>query len=559
MKKNIFLFLILTLYYSYSQDDLDKQLLNSYKIHFDSLERKYNESFYNRDFINAEFYGNLFLEKAKKEKNRSKIIDGHYMMANTSDEDNRFAHADSIISFTKNEPTFKQPAASYLLKANYYAAFGKYKEAFNQLAIANKYATNNDNKNQIRDIKYILSRLKTEIGEYESSNESIRELLLKTYASELKKDEVLWRQYTALYSALANNFNALKLADSSKKVIKKAFHYSLKTKVSVFYNRLLLSSAISNYQLKNYKASMDSLIKLEKIEKKRKSNIYTYISKYLYKGKLYLKQEANKLAIKNFKIIDSITTESNKYFPDTRESYELLINHFEEKKDIENRLFYINKLLKADSILNTNNSYISKNINIKYTTPNLLLEKQKIINALKKDNSSKRLILGILFGFIALLTVTLFWNNKKRKLYKKRIESLKNQSKNKEKKSYSIDDETTKRILEKLDDIENSDLFLNEDFNLGALAKTLNTNTSYLSKIINQYKQKSFKQYLIELRINALLKNLDENPILRKHSIEALAQSIGYNNASSFTRIFKGYIGESPSYFLEKKYPERKK
>jgi len=84
----------------------------------------------------------------------------------------------------------------------------------------------------------------------------------------------------------------------------------------------------------------------------------------------------------------------------------------------------------------------------------------------------------------------------------------------------------------------------------------LNTNTSYLSHIINEHKQKTFKHYLIDLRISVLIKNLEKNPILRKHSIEALAESVGYTNASSFTRIFKNHIGVSPSKYLKEKYPD---
>lgn len=99
-------------------------------------------------------------------------------------------------------------------------------------------------------------------------------------------------------------------------------------------------------------------------------------------------------------------------------------------------------------------------------------------------------------------------------------------------------------------------MFLDKDFNLNVLAKLLNTNTSYASRIINDYKQQTFKQYLVGLRIDVLINNLEKNPIMRKHSIEALAESIGYTNASSFTRIFKGYAGVNPSEYLKKKYLE---
>lgn len=162
----------------------------------------------------------------------------------------------------------------------------------------------------------------------------------------------------------------------------------------------------------------------------------------------------------------------------------------------------------------------------------------------------------------------IFFYSKRRKSLNQKVEAFKKDIKLLEDNNHikkeptldiDIDTETTNRILADLVAFENSTVFLKNDFNLNLLAKLLNTNTSYLSRIINDHKKRTFKQYLIELRINTLIHNMHKNPILRKYSIEVLAESIGYNNASSFTRIFKSHIGESPSSFLNKKYPERKK
>jgi len=324
---------------------------------------------------------------------------------------------------------------------------------------------------------------------------------------------------------------------------------------TIVYNRLLLSSAISDYQKGNYKASFDSIQKLEKIEIYRKSDINTKISKYLYKGKLCFRKNEDSLAIANLKKVDSISIKTNKYHLATSESYSTLIDYYREKNDTKKQLFYIDKLLKADSVLMATNTYLLKSINSKYTTPNLLMEKENIIKSLEENDLIKRMLLLILSLSSLILVIALYRNNKKKKIYRKRIAQL---GQTKKRQSHTIDNKITEKILDQLSEIESSTLFLNKDFNLNYLAKRLNTNTSYLSKIINKHKGKSFKQYLTELRINTLIKSLDVNPVMRKYSIEALAESIGYNNASSFTRIFKNYIGESPSSFLDKKYPERK-
>lgn len=149
--------------------------------------------------------------------------------------------------------------------------------------------------------------------------------------------------------------------------------------------------------------------------------------------------------------------------------------------------------------------------------------------------------------------------NRKLKAFKKELDIL-NKGNNLKKEQIQpniINDETTKRILEDLDNIEETTIYLDKDFSLSVLAKLLNTNTSYLSRTINEHKQKTFKQYLVDLRIKALIKNLDENPIMHKYSIEALGNSIGYTNASSFTRVFKTQLGISPSEYLKKKYSKK--
>lgn len=123
-----------------------------------------------------------------------------------------------------------------------------------------------------------------------------------------------------------------------------------------------------------------------------------------------------------------------------------------------------------------------------------------------------------------------------------------------EPKKVEIKDQHTIQILEGLQRIENSRLFLDKDFSLPVLAKLLESNTTYVSKVINDHIGKSFKEYLMELRMNILLKDLEEKPIIRKYSIEALADYTGYTNASSFSRAFKKKFDISPSKYLKEKY-----
>ena len=62
--------------------------------------------------------------------------------------------------------------------------------------------------------------------------------------------------------------------------------------------------------------------------------------------------------------------------------------------------------------------------------------------------------------------------------------------------------ESEDQILSGLTKFENSKKFTQKDMSLGKLAVRLNTNTKYLSEVINRHKGKNFNAYINELRIN---------------------------------------------------------
>jgi YesN/AraC family two-component response regulator len=119
-----------------------------------------------------------------------------------------------------------------------------------------------------------------------------------------------------------------------------------------------------------------------------------------------------------------------------------------------------------------------------------------------------------------------------------------------QKKDYSIHIEIEEMVLKELEKFELSKDYLDSTFSIHQLAKNLNTNTSYLSSVINEKKGKTYKQYLTELRINYLITILQKDSKYKKYTIQALGEEIGYTNASSFSRSFKNYLGKTPSEYI---------
>ncbi|WP_106794153.1 helix-turn-helix domain-containing protein [Aquimarina sp. Aq78] len=116
----------------------------------------------------------------------------------------------------------------------------------------------------------------------------------------------------------------------------------------------------------------------------------------------------------------------------------------------------------------------------------------------------------------------------------------------------AIREDIINKIISGLDELELQKAFLNPEFSLKYVASKLDSNTSYISKIINSHTGVSFTEHTNNLRIQHITKSLTENPELRKHSLDAIAKDFGYSSASSFSKIFKKTVGMNPSCFIKK-------
>ena len=89
----------------------------------------------------------------------------------------------------------------------------------------------------------------------------------------------------------------------------------------------------------------------------------------------------------------------------------------------------------------------------------------------------------------------------------------------------------------------------NEELTLEKVAKECGFSKYYFSRIFKKYTGKTFKSYLIDLRINKA-KDLLLNSEL---AISQICYEAGFNDLSYFNRVFKKKVGCSPSEFRENK------
>ena len=96
--------------------------------------------------------------------------------------------------------------------------------------------------------------------------------------------------------------------------------------------------------------------------------------------------------------------------------------------------------------------------------------------------------------------------------------------------------------------------FLVNHFTLQDLANAVYTNKVYLSKTINRYSGKNFRQYVNYYRVMYAMELFRKNMGLR---ILEMAHLSGFHSDTSFLRSFKEVMGENPSIWcsrMRKKY-----
>src|SRR5690606_332437 len=89
-------------------------------------------------------------------------------------------------------------------------------------------------------------------------------------------------------------------------------------------------------------------------------------------------------------------------------------------------------------------------------------------------------------------------------------------------KSSIVPEETELQLLHKLDRFEAGKKFTNPDMSIALLAAQFDTNTKYLSEVINRQKGKNFNSYINELRINYIIEKLRTESVYFNYKVSYL-------------------------------------
>jgi len=558
MNKLLFCFFIIpiVLFGQSKKNDLEK-------LPYDTLKKMYLDNGNNKS--KQYEYAKIFLNKAKNNNEEIHIARAYYMFS-LLNEDNKARLLDSVIKYSKNNTNyeFNFPAIAYSEKAYILKSQFRFKEAIDNFILAEKY-TKNRNIDFYYRVRFSIAILKSEeLGEI---NEALT--LYKECLDYYKDKNVRSPQYSFAYQdvlfALADAYKALEQNDSATYYNRKGYFESKATGDKEYNYLFVLNEGANLISKKRFRSALDSINKAlpKMIFYKNHGNT---LASYYYLGKAYEGLGQSQIAAKNFIKVDSLYKKTKDISPEFISGYQFLINYFKEKNDKKKQFEYLTTFMSIDSTLNKNYKELTKKLQKEYDIPHLISEKEELIQLLKTDKDQSREVIALLFIVVLIITTIGFYQHKLKKAYKDRFEKIigenyfindmqkiseTNEKEFEKSNDIGISEEIISQILSKLELFEVKNKFLESNITVLTLSKEFDTNTKYLSKIVNEYKGKTFTQYVNDLRIDFAIKSLKQNKILRKYTIQALASEFGFNSAESFSAAFYKKTGIKPTFFIK--------
>lgn len=97
--------------------------------------------------------------------------------------------------------------------------------------------------------------------------------------------------------------------------------------------------------------------------------------------------------------------------------------------------------------------------------------------------------------------------------------------------------------------MEQTEVYCESDFTIDRLATLVNSNSRYVSQIINDVFSKNFRTFLNEFRVKKAMIRMNDTEHYGNYTIKAIAESVGYKSQSNFINVFTRQTGIKPSVF----------
>lgn len=521
------------------------------------------------DLSKAVDAANAYIFKARQQQDITKECEGLNALASTYERHREFKKAriqfEKVLELAQQNELKEQIIASHFLGARIELASTNAAKAIERLESGLKLAEEIDNEYWKEYILQYISYILQMSGDTEKAIDIRKESISfyknrpidSVYTIDIKKQALI-----RSYSEISESFIKVKQLDSAK-------HYT-----ELLSNLVTPNDSCSQRILYEIKGEIDFAEENYSQAKEKFKQASKLCDPNSPLGDLRMKydlgksahgegnfEEAKNILQQGLENYDVKPTEEGYMF----DYYKILADSYKETGNLERANFYFEKYINSSSAFDKIKSQVKASTKAqeieKFRSELKVLEAEKE----EKQNHLYYLLLGTSLIILVLLYVMLhFYRTKKKNEVKFKALMQKINKPHEidnitdtrdevleEKSSTDVPEETRQQILIGLKRLAEQEYFLKQDCNSYNVARKINTNTSYLSKVINSHFGKNFNTYINDLRINYAILRLKNDVIFRSYSIQSIAEELGYKSADSFSKYFKLSTGLNPSFYIK--------
>lgn len=455
----------------------------------------------------------------------------------------------------------------YNLKGIVFTNMGEDSKAINSYIKAREYAKEYKNIREEIIMSVNIAFIKKKHKDYADAIKIFEESLAILKKSAIGDKTKLYYELS-LYMNIADTYLRMNEASAADYTKEARYYCDLglqkcsKETHTITYYKLLLIEAIIRFEEGLYSESIQLSQEVVKYAKEN-DNKALLCNSYYYVGKNYEKLKQYDQAITYLEMADQLIQQSEKKYSNEKQLNRILSVCYTTIGEIEKGQERLERFIAITNEESVDDIKVLKEVYIKTEIAKLIEELEELKKIILADKKKKQLLYSIAGILTVILFLSIAWYRKKVKKIKRRVEEVVlkvdklEQTKSQEKNTVSsisekVTDEKAAVLLAKLKKFELKEEFLSPDCNLSYVAEKLESNTSYVSNLINNYKNKTFKSYITELRINAALIRLKNDSKLRSYTIKAIAEEFGFKRQETFSKAFKTQTGIYPSQYLKR-------
>lgn len=499
------------------------------------------------DPVRASLYAEAWLVKSKLTSDPSQQMEAYKAMSHLRQGLQAIQFGDSIVLASISTKGPALVGSAYLSRGIILHENQRHEKALDDYLKASVYIAQTDDDYLKQKVNYQIGFTKYYLGYY---HEAIA--LLKQCVAYFKEEND--RGYLNSLHAIGLCYNSINDFETCSQINATGINAAREFEIPEMVPYFLLSEGINNFSKKNYVSAIQLIREAlpSFIQNHDTANV-AFANFYLASS--YWEQKRYEAALPYLLKVDESFTAHGYLRPDLLKIYVLLKDYYAMHHNEQKLVFYIDRLLKADSIAKKENTYLVGKIHKVYDVSELKREKREIESAKAMQKAGFIGLAGLLGSITVVLLYRQHTARKRFKHYETLIKNGNAEVTSRNKNPYlgstiDLNPQVAANLRESIEKFERDKSYLEKDMTLPTMARLLGTNQKYITKAIAHYRGKKTIEYISDLKIDYIIEQLRTNRRYRNYTNKALGEEAGFGSTQIFTKTFKARTGMSPSMFI---------